>query len=477
MKDKTEAKIFWSASTEQMVEDCACSIASVLPAAKGRKVAPLWERPPNLYREMLPEGHTLVFNPFGPAGVVALNAAALAELEVFRVAQPIESDTARQLAALGLLQSQGAIQGPPQVEPDLLTAWLHVTNACNLRCTYCYVNKTDEAMDEATGRSAIDAIFRSARLHHFKGVKLKYAGGEATLNFELVRTLHRYAKSLAVEYGLEFQDAVLSNGVALSNTMLDFIRDNGINLMISLDGVGAAHDAQRVFSNGKGSFKIVAWSINRALARGVRPHLSITVTGNSVDGVAQAVTFALDRDLRFNLNFYRENDYSKSQADLQAEDERLIAAMKAAFKVIEERLPQQSLISALVDRSNFGGSHTRTCGAGHNYMVVDHNGGMTRCQMEIDKPVTTIHAADPLLALQTVSSGFQNVAVDDKEGCRTCEWRYWCTGGCPLLTRRVTGRSDVRSPYCNVYKALYPELLRLEGLRLVKWREENRLSF
>jgi uncharacterized protein len=33
----------------------------------------------------------------------------------------------------------------------------------------------------------------------------------------------------------------------------------------------------------------------------------------------------------------------------------------------------------------------------------------------------------------------------------------------------VTGRSDVKSPYCNVYKALYPEVLRLEGLRLLKW--------
>ena len=472
MKDSTEAKIFWSAPTDQRVEDCACSTASLLPAAKVRKGAPLWERPPNLYLEALPEDHTLVFNPFGTAGVVVLNAAALAELEAFTVAQPIQSDTAQQLAALGLLQPQGAVQGPPQVKPERLTAWLHVTNACNLRCTYCYVNKTDEAMDEATGRAAIDAIFRSARLHRFKGIELKYAGGEATLNFELVRSLHRYAKSLALEYGFDFQDMVLSNGVALSNAMLDFIRDNGINLMVSLDGIGATHDAQRVFLNGKGSFKLVAWSIDRALSRGVRPHLSITVTGNSVDGIAQAVTFALDRDLPFNLNFYRENDYAKSQADLQAEDEHLIAAMKAAFKVIEERLPERSLISALVDRSNFGGSHTRTCGAGHNYMVVDHKGSMTRCQMEIEKPVTTIHAVDPLLELQTVSSGFQNFSVDDKEGCRTCEWRYWCTGGCPLLTQRVTGRSDVKSPYCNVYKALYPDLLRLEGLRLVKWQEE-----
>ena len=65
--------------------------------------------------------------------------------------------------------------------------------------------------------------------------------------------------------------------------------------------------------------------------------------------------------------------------------------------------------------------------------------------------------------------GFQNVPVDEKEGCRDCAWRYWCAGGCPLLAYRTAGRSDAPSPYCAVYKALYPDVLRLEGLRLLKW--------
>jgi uncharacterized protein len=33
----------------------------------------------------------------------------------------------------------------------------------------------------------------------------------------------------------------------------------------------------------------------------------------------------------------------------------------------------------------------------------------------------------------------------------------------------MTGRNDVQSPYCNVYKQLYPEAIRLEGLRVLKW--------
>ena len=63
----------------------------------------------------------------------------------------------------------------------------------------------------------------------------------------------------------------------------------------------------------------------------------------------------------------------------------------------------------------------------------------------------------------------QNLAVEEKEGCRTCEWRYWCAGGCPLVTYKVTGRNDVKSPNCNIYKALFPAALRLEALRLLKY--------
>lgn len=46
--------------------------------------------------------------------------------------------------------------------------------------------------------------------------------------------------------------------------------------------------------------------------------------------------------------------------------------------------------------------------------------------------------------------GVQNVLVEEKEGCRDCQWKYWCAGGCPLATYRATGRYDVKSPNCNI---------------------------
>ena len=107
------------------------------------------------------------------------------------------------------------------------------------------------------GNRSIDAIFRSAIANGFGRVKLKYAGGEASLNFPLVLVLHQYALQLAERHGLELQSVLLSNGVAVGKSMIREMLAHGIRLMISLDGVNEHHDAQRPFVNGQGSFRYV----------------------------------------------------------------------------------------------------------------------------------------------------------------------------------------------------------------------------
>ena len=146
-----------------------------------------------------------------------------------------------------------------------------------------------------------------------------------------------------------------------------------------------------------------------------------------------------------------------------------MAGVRAALDVVAERLPSYRLIDGLMDRSSFHAPHDIACGAGHNYLVVDQHGGISRCQMEIEQPLTNVWASDILQPIRLHSHGFQNVAATDKDGCRDCTWRYWCAGGCPKLTHAATGRSDVRSPYCDIYTAIYPAILQLEGLRLLKW--------
>ena len=394
-------------------------------------------------------------------------------LAALRAALPIE--LIERFVALGILVDE---LPPEQPAPsDTLVAWLHVTNACNLRCTYCYLAKTDEPMSAATGQAAIEAIVRSALLHGYARIKLKFAGGEATLNLPLIWQLHEQARQLAGRHGLAIEAVILSNGVGLSRDGLRELARRDIRLMISLDGLAADHDAQRVFANGRGSFAAVARTIERAREAGLRPQISVTVSGQTAGGLAALMPWLLERDLPFSLNFYRENDCSAGFTELQLDERRIVEGMLAAFGAIERRVPPHSLLGALVDRANLATPHGKTCGVGESYMVIDQRGGVATCQMEIERPITSVRAADPLGVIRADTIGVRNLPVQEKQGCRDCEWRLWCAGGCAVATFRATGRYDVQSPNCAIYKALYPAAVRLEGLRILRHGTRERFGF
>ncbi|MBN1921654.1 MAG: radical SAM protein [Anaerolineae bacterium] len=444
----------WRSST---TPDCDCACAEALPASALALAPNLWQLPETLYRASLQQHQTLVFNPTGRGVIAALDASALARLECFARPQTLTDAMDRQLAMLGLISPLDAPVEFPA--PQTLTAWLHLTEACNLRCTYCYVHQGPRAMDEAVGIAAVEAVFRSAVAHGYRAVKLKYAGGEPTLVWPLVPFLHRYAQDLAAGTGLDLRATLLSNGTRLTGSMLDWLAGNNLRLMVSLDGIGVGHDVQRPFADGRGSFDSMARNLDLALAADVALYLSVTVTGRNVAGLADTVRFALERDLAFHLNFSRAPE-DVAQVQNPAEQARWIEGLRAAFAVASTYPGRR--IDALLDLATFTAPHTYPCGAGRNYLVVDPAGRIAHCQMRLEASVTDVWTDDPLAAIRAENTSFSNPPVDTKPTCRTCLWRHVCAGGCPLLMCNTV------SPYCSLYRALLPEMLYLEGLRLLK---------
>lgn len=373
---------------------------------------------------------------------------------------------------LGFLQDAEQSAGAQLFErnsEEVLSAWLHVTNACTLRCSYCYLQKTAEQMVYDTARRAVDAVFRSATKHQFKQVLLKYAGGEASLEMENVLATHEYATQLAQQHQIDLRAYIMSNGVVLPQRYIEQLKARHIGITISLDGIGAYHDSQRPFISGKGSFSYVDRTITRLLASGLVPYINVTVSQRNLEGLSDLTSYNLERELPFGFSYYRDNAYSTHIRDLQFADTQMIEGMRRAFRVIEQALPRRRLIDSLIDKASMNGVHQHTCGVGRNYLVIDQAGKIAKCHADIKETVTSIDEEDPLQAIRSNKKGIQAIAVEEKQGCRTCEWRNWCTGGCPMLTYRITGRNDVKSPNCAIYKALFPEALRLEALRLLKY--------
>jgi uncharacterized protein len=472
--------------------DCACA-AGVAQGQAGPAGAGRWIREERVVSMPVGDGWQACFNPAGPVGVSALNAEAGRVLAAFdppvtfrgavdRLAgMPMDTalETTRELVQIGLLRPfQGggrhslrshATQGIPPLRAtatssSMLSAWLHVTEACNLRCPYCYVHKQPRVMTWEVGRQTVDRLVETADRHGYGALKLKYAGGEPTLNFSLIEALHVYAVERTAGAKVRLEEVLLTNGVGVTDAMLDFISRAGMRLMVSLDGGPGTHDLLRARPDGGSTYAAVTGTLERAVERGLRPNISITVTSLNLDGAGEAVALALERGLPFNVNFYREcapGGEQKARGPLSPSPAQLLEAMQRIVTLIQAHPTYPLPLTAVLDRTRLDIPHSHTCSAGRDYLVVGTAGQVSACQMMMEEPWTTLADADPLCAVRRRGEELFKAADDDPE-CTACTWRTACSGGCPLLRKSV-----LHGDYCQVYRALFPELVQLEAKRLI----------
>lgn len=458
--------------------DCDCACAEVATsnfnpwhnsAAYGLPEQPL-QKSREAYCLPLDGEHTLAFDPLQGAPLV-LNRAAYDFWDTYASSPPEGSafEIRQLLLFAGLLQPESKPSACPTLQPHQLSAWLHVTDRCTLRCDYCYLPHLPNDMAIDTGFAAIEATFRSALAHGYRVVKLKYAGGEPLLRLPQILTWQQHAAGLAARHGLTLDGVVLSNGTLLSAAYASAIRDAGLRLMLSLDSLGQMHNSQRAFPDGRDSSETARRAVELALANGLVPDISITVSGRNANGLPDLIAWVLERDLPFSLNLYREHDHTEPSSDLRLETRAIIAALRGTYDVIQTYSPRRSLLGSLADRANLAVPHRYPCGAGRSYLVFRPDGEIAKCQMEQTHVVANCDTPDPLQAVRESPVGLQNLSVDEKPDCATCMWRYRCAGGCPLQAWRAGGEYTAKSPNCAIYRALYPEVLRLEGRRLLRY--------
>jgi len=309
-----------------------------------------------------------------------------------------------------------------------------------------------------------DRLSETANRHGYGALKLKYAGGEPTLSFSLIEALHAYAVERTAGARVRLEEVLLTNGVGVSDAMLDFISPAGMRLMVSLDGGPETHDRLRARPDGESTYAAVTDTVERAMKRGLRPNISITVTSLNLDGAGEAVAFALERDLPFNVNFYREcapDNGRRPRGPLSPSPVQLLEAMQGILAIIRAHPSYALPLTAVLDRTRLDIPHDYTCSAGRDYLVVGTGGQVSACQMLLEEPWTSLADADPLCAVRRRGEELFRAADDDAD-CRACTWRTACSGGCPLLRKSV-----LHGDYCQVYRALFPELVLLEAKRLI----------
>lgn len=343
-------------------------------------------------------------------------------------------------------------------------AWLHITDKCNLNCTYCYFPHEPVTMSTDVGQASIDSIFRSAQKHKASSVHIKFVGGEPLLEFEKLTSFINYANQRSKETNISLDALVITNALLLNLEKIKTLKKLGTKLTISLDGLGK-YNKERISTEGKSTVQKVVEAIELAIAHDYAPHISIVVGERNIEGLPSFVKWLLEHNLKFNFTLVRKNEYSPEMKAF--EEAKIIKGFLETFEVIKENLPPYSLTGSISDKMNVLFPHKKTCGAGHNYLVFDTNGKIAKCQMQIKETVSSYQSEDPIADIQNDTKFVRSFDVDEIEECKTCEIRYFCTGGCPMETFNKTGKYKAKSPNCNIYKAIFPELLKVEAQHLL----------
>jgi uncharacterized protein len=478
----------WRNEQYQCGHTCSIDLNLTLPAPPP---LPLFHDIPKINTELYLSpmaDYLIAYNPKGRFGIVLLNSFAtkvlyaldgqqnINQLATNMLVPPEELAHAVQLLAQAELVYTEDHPRPIQFfEQGNIAVWMHITNQCNLRCTYCYIQKSQSQMSLQTGKQALDQIFATASQHHQQQVLLKFAGGEALTVFPLLQELTAYARMLSEKYNITFEPIILTNGTPINPEMAQAIAKENYAVSVTLDGLDEYNDQTRPLRNGKPSFKLIERGIQQLLKYKVRFNISVVVTRHNLQHLPTLTRYLLaeDKNLSFTFNFLRENELAAT--DLKVENEQLIEWIGQAYEVIQELLPSFNLMNSVLDRVYFNSPHLQACGAGSNYIVVKHTGEIVGCQMHMQK--SSFGRVQQPIDLLTQVQKFNFIATegrtsDQKIGCSTCQWRYVCAGGCPIMTYLSAGRYDTRSPFCDTYKALIPRVLQLEALRILKYAQQ-----
>jgi len=328
-----------SLAKTQLDCDCACPQTpfQIIPESKRNSYFVINDE---TYQAELNNEFYLIFSAHTPASPSIINKSAWQQYQQFKSPRLLENNIDEQLAQQQLIIPIDTKPTFNSENPTQLTAWIHITNACNLDCPYCYVNKSSEQMPEEIGKKSIDHLFNTAKKQNFNTIKIKYAGGEALLNFKLIKILHDYTHQLALKNNIEIDEIILSNGTVITDEVALWLKNTGVRLMLSIDGIGEIHDQQRPTKKGQGSFeKIENNLLNKLIPYDIKPDICITVTQQNAGGIKEIVEWVLQHDLPFSINFYRENKLSSSHADLALEEKAIIEGIESAYRIIENNLP------------------------------------------------------------------------------------------------------------------------------------------
>jgi len=348
---------------------------------------------------------------------------------------------------------------------DIFELTLSLTENCNLRCKYCFVNggESKKNLSQEAIRSNIDYAIRKSADENKKILRVAFFGGEPTLQFDAIKNTVDYARLQMRNSGnnTSLKFSITTNGVC-SESVLDYMIKNRFNVTVSMDGLPMHQDLQRPLANGTGSSATVERSIKKLFSGNMQPRVRVTVSANSVESLPDIVRYLAS----IGVGAVQFEPVTESGRALRGDTIKrppkedyvkyLIKAMQIAS---EEKIAfEDASLSRLYKPTYYFCN-----GIGGSCRVVNPDGSISVC-VEVN---SKDHPANKYFiprSQEEKSLIEQNGATNLSQKCKECFARYICAGGCPSRNFHMTGNVYTADTYrCYFVKALVSYVILCEN--------------
>lgn len=350
---------------------------------------------------------------------------------------------------LAALERGGYLDAGPRTRRSPASAYLHVTQRCNLSCKFCY---SEDAGRNALPDPSLDHLLSSVDLLAALGVRrLVVSGGEPFLRDDLA-DLARHA----VDSGMG-QVVVLTNGLLVDEGRLAPLSGLVSCVAVAFDGTS---DAAAAHLRGRQSFSRLVRAVEAVRAAGIEARILPTLHGRNlgdIDGYRRLAD-ELGATLSFSLLCAPAGelaDYALTEGQMRELARRALEGVA----ISNDEVAPGPAGAALCAR--------RSCGAGVTTLSVAADGTVYPCHMLHDPRLAmgSAWAASPAdIASSPVARSFLELDSAGFDRCGSCGSRVACGGGC--RARALSSSGDLRGhdPYCELSRSYYD----LVGTRLAR---------
>ena len=384
-----------------------------------------------------------------------------------------KEDIAECYAQVGGLKDAGKLFAPDTFEPMagklkqktagvVKALCLHVAHTCNLNCSYCFASQGKYHGDRAVmsfevGKQALDFLIANSGTR--RNLEVDFFGGEPLMNFQVVKDLVAYARSVEKEKGKNFRFTLTTNGVLVDEEVIAWANQECSNVVLSLDGRKEIHDRFRVDYAGKGSWEKIVPKFQKFVeARGGKEYyMRGTFTHANPDFLKDIQTML---DLGFN-ELSMEPVVCAAEDPSALTDEDMVVVMEQYEKLAELMLQKDregnpfTFYHYMIDLSGGPCIYKRIsgCGSGTEYMAVTPWGDLYPCHQFV---------GEERFKLGNIWDGVTNTEIQDEFAacnvyahpeCRDCWARLYCSGGCAANAYHATGSvTGVYEAGCKLFR-------------------------